>query len=149
MMHWQQVMALTALVILGACAHGGPSGGVEDSNMLEEQARRGGVYDYDGTVVQAAKGDPQGMSSLFRVTSTLHGAPANQHAANLVGVLGDVGDGRFAAQLVKESATTREAVGDAIEGWIYRKSSGMSMKQVNEKFKKAYPKTWSAAFKGE
>lgn len=148
-MRWQHVTALMALAILGACAHGGPSGGVDDSNMMSEAARRAGVYDYDGTVVQAAKGDPPALHEMFRITSQMSGEPANEHASNLVGILGDIGDGRFAAALVKESAVTREAVGDAIEGWIYRKSSGKTTEQVNAQFKKAFPRTWRAAYKGE
>lgn len=117
--------------------------------MMSNAARRAGVYDYDGTVVQAAKGDPEALHEMFRITSQMTGDPGNEHASNLVGVLGDIGDGRFAAALVKEGAVTREAVGDAIEGWIYRKSSGKSTQQVNAEFKKAFPRTWRAAFKGE
>ncbi|MEM1058495.1 MAG: hypothetical protein AAGK14_04540 [Verrucomicrobiota bacterium] len=142
--------ALAAVLLLvGACAHGGPSGGVDDSGMMEQQARRAGVYDYDGVVAKAASGDADAMHELFRITPQITGEPANEQSSNLVGVLGDVGDGRFAGALVKEDAVTREAVGDAIEGWIYRKSSGKTTQQVNAQFKKAFPRTWRAAFKGE
>jgi hypothetical protein len=79
-----------------------------------DQAKAAGV-DYVAAVKRAERGDPAGLTTLFRVTKHLDGHGSETHCIVLRQLLERSGDKRFSDALRVESADIRKRVLESLD----------------------------------
>jgi hypothetical protein len=137
----KRLAVLICLGLIGCQSQPAPRSADENSPCPKvlEQSRAAGV-DYVPTLRQAAQGDDQALSQLFRLSISDHmDADAQQcNIEALAELLRRLGDVRFAATLSDESADVRRAV---VNGLILELDSRQTAQLSESAFAQDFPKT--------
>lgn len=111
---------------------------------LVAQAEAAGV-DYPVMLMLARRGQPTALAALLDVSTHLDGAGAEGHGWNLLRLLHEVGDARFAGVLAERDLAVRRQVADALafEWRLDPKAEGGPTPHACPVFRAHYPRTQS------